>query len=391
MLAASKLAVYVDEGVLAQVSELGEVIRLPPHSVCYRRGDTADFLYVVLGGDIFLGEVDARPEGVWIGPGDLIGVTEFLLDERRTRDAWAGAEGVRLWRLSRSWLYTNGRFPHVSAFVFLLAALFPHLQAWQEALTAVSPNVQRLARTHCNHTHPAIQQLARQFQQDDPWDTALAIWRFIRPIPYRFGLWHMLASDVLQQGYGMCTTKAILQTALMRACGLEAGFAILKVPSHYVRSLLPPGYRPRVGGHIKHIFSAVRLDNRWYPCDASFSDGSLVVMAREVPEVAASRGWVFERKRPFNIVGQSAGWDPFDFELVLDLKDFMGKRPFYSHHNLDAMNTLLDKEQGAVRQLPFGARQAQKYVLSEPILARQMAFATLVPLAEVVYRLEQGE
>ena len=67
---------------------------------------------------------------------------------------------------------------------------------------------------YCYFDHPSIQQVAKLLRGKDDWESAINIWEFVQSLPYRFGFWHIKASQTLELGFGMCTTKANLQVAL---------------------------------------------------------------------------------------------------------------------------------------------------------------------------------
>jgi hypothetical protein len=186
---------------------------------------------------------------------------------------------------------------------------------------------------------------------------------------------NLKASTTLQLGYGMCTTKANLQVALLRACGLAGAFAELKIDSQCVSLCMPKAYRSTIGRQIKHYFAVANLDGRWFPCDASFSPKSMPLVLSKIPAFAHFAEMRFQRGAPYNIVGEGAGLDPFDFQPLPDLAKVMGKKPFYDEDNFEAMNVLLDKAQGAVHQLPGWALQAKALLAKHPAAAFQKACA----------------
>jgi CRP-like cAMP-binding protein len=374
MLSESKLATVISESHLAALAKLGEVIDLAPNELLFHVHQPSNYLYITIAGDIFLTSEngdDAPP--VWAGPGDILGEIGFFLGVGRTKTARAGASGGVLWRISRSRLYEISHEQTAALLTHLLIALAPYVKVRRRKLarpTTVDPD---LDCNHCDHTHPAIIRLARSLQRNEAWDTAVAIWEFVRAMPYRFGFWNLKASTTLQLGYGMCTTKANLQVALLRACGLAGAFTELKIDSQCVSLCMPKAYRATIGRQIKHYFAVVKLDGRWFPCDASFTPQCMPLVINAIPEFEPYLRYSFGPDRPYNIVGEASGLDPFDFQPLPDLAKVMSKKPFYDEDNFEAMNVLLDKAQGAVLPLPDWAMQAQALLPKNPAVAFQKA------------------
>ncbi|MCI0698697.1 cyclic nucleotide-binding domain-containing protein [candidate division KSB1 bacterium] len=376
MLSESKLATVLSEAHLSELAKFGEVIDLAPDELLFRVHQPSNYLYITIAGDIFLisenGD-DALP--VWVGPGDILGEIGFFLGAGRTKTARAGTSGCVLWRISRSRLYEISDEKTAALLTHLLIALAPYVKVRRRKLATPKTVDSELGHNHCDHTHPAIIQLARSLRRGEAWATAVAIWEFVRSMPYRFGFWDLKASATLQLGYGMCTTKANLQVALLRACGLAGAFTELKIDSQCVSLCMPKAYRATIGRQIKHYFAVVKLDGRWFPCDASFTPQCMPLVINTIPEFAPYQRYAFGPDRPYNIVGEASGLDPFDFQPLPDLAKVMSKKPFYDEDNFEAMNVLLDKAQGAVHQLPVWAEPAKALLPRNPAAAFQKAFA----------------
>jgi hypothetical protein len=375
MLSKTKLALWIDEPCLSGLSQLGEFISVEAGQALWRKYEPADYVYLVIEGDIFPDTGYHASGSTWVGPGDALGVVDFILGRNRRSTAWVGETGGTLWRVPRSRFLRNHSQAETTLFTQLLIALAPHVQLRYHA-AAVSPErTLDLVANHCDHWHPSVRQAAAILRGKDEWETAIATWNFIQALPYRFGHWNLKASEALQIGYGMCTTKANLQVALLRANGIDSAFARIAVPSDIIRTLLPPGYRGKVKNTIQHIFAAAKLDGRWLPCDASFTTESLEIMASEAPVAARCLGETLQRRRFFNPASTMLETDPFAFDLIQDLARVILKRPFYKASNVDAMNLRLDKAQGSVNRFPVWAEQAQRLAKSNPRAAFQQAYA----------------
>lgn len=195
----------------------------------------------------------------------------------------------------------------------------------------------------CDLEHPAIQTLAGQLRKDTPAATAEAVFHTIQRMPYRFGLWQETASRTLARGSGMCTTKANLQVALLRALGLEAGFVEVPLEIGVLGVLMPEAWRGLMRSQVKHYFAAVKLGGRWHPADASFCETSCVLFTDAVPDLAALVPAWFQEGRPYHPVSRIQGSDPFAIEVLPHLHAEMGKASRFLPRHFEAMNTQLDR------------------------------------------------
>ena len=393
MLSETRLATSMRTRDITDLSALGKVIQMQPGDIIYRQSDPARALYVILKGDVQFSLGNDNAPSNWIGQGDVFGEIGFLLGGRRRQTARAGAVGCTLWKLPRKLIFRERSANGLTLLTLLMISLEPIIKIRQAKLSLKRANQPEI---FCDHHHHAIQRVAAFLRRQDPWETAIAIWHFVRNMPYRFGSWNLTASETLQLGFGMCTTKANLQTALLRACHLQAGFTELIVPSKFVASLLPTGYRNRISGSIKHYFSVVFLDGKWYPCDASFTRESLVLMSDQNPEVISCIDDVFTARLPFNPVGEKNGLDPFDFPPLLDIDHIFRKIPFFDDDHFESMNILLDRLQNPVLGIPGWVRQARKQIKNNPEHAFRVAYTGMISdtykLAKILRkRLRRGE
>ncbi|MBE7562498.1 transglutaminase family protein [Acidithiobacillus sp. HP-6] len=114
-----------------------------------------------------------------------------------------------------------------------------------------------------DYTHADIRKLAATLSSDDPTTTARHCFEWVRDHIAHSMDFHReevtcAASEVLQQGTGLCTAKSHLLVALWRANQIPAGFC-------YQRLTLDGPNPP----YCTHGFTAVWLDDQgWYRCDA---------------------------------------------------------------------------------------------------------------------------
>ena len=372
MLSEHKISIIVPPPALSVLAALGQVVRLSPNESLYEIEDRTEAVYLTLEGELLASAGDDSPP-TWIGPGDIAGELGFVMGLRRTETMKAGGRGCSLLRIPSLLLHGCKDHEHRFALTHLLVALAPHFMAKLQNFELEQSEA--FIENFCDQDHPLILRCAARLRRKNKWETAIAIWEFVRAMPYRFGHWNLTASQTLLLGYGMCTTKANLQAALLRACGIRAGFAELKINSLCVSLLLPRGYRSTINREIKHYFAAAYLDDRWYPCDASFSPASMPLVVEAIPEFEPYARMAFRRRSPYNIVGVVAGLGPFGFEAQPDLTRVMRKKPFYGSHNFDAMNVLLDKAQGPIHNLPGWAREARKLAVRSSLEAFHCAYA----------------
>jgi hypothetical protein len=274
----------------------------------------------------------------WLGPGN-----HFAGGGLRLRVIGASA---LLWTLDRGRVDWN-----VAAAAPLRLALQDALRAADRALAAATPpSVLPDPATLCDVGHPAIRDRAHTLRRSSDAATAEAIYCFVQPMPYRFGAWQERASDTLARGVGMCTTKANLQVALLRAAGLEAGFVETPLPLTVLGRLMPPAWLGFMRPIVRHYFCAVKLGGRWHPADASYNDDSLGVYVESFPHLADCRHGVFGEGRPFSPAAVYAERDPFDVTVVDHLNEQMGKASRFSVRHFEALNTRLDRVQRGWRQ-----------------------------------------
>src|SRR6185369_3483119 len=218
--------------------------------------------------------------------------------------------------------------------------------------------------------------LAQRLVRSTPFETACAIWSHVWAMPYRFGSWQWSASDTIARKHGMCTTKAILQIALMKAVGIEGGYVKTLLQGELVRALMPRAYHVRFDRPtFKHYYAAAKIDGRWIPLDASFSRASLALIAEAVPSVRPFVDWDARVQGFANGGASLGGTDPFAIEVHTDLADVMRKSPSYDTKNADAMNVLLDRAQGFAPDGPAHVtRMDQALADGEHLLARCAVF-----------------
>ena len=232
----------------------------------------------------------------------------------------------------------------------------------------------------CDHEDVTIRALAASLHRGDAARTATAIWEHMMQMPYRFGIWWQRASTTLAQGWGMCTTKANLQVALMRAAGLEAGFVEVTGDASLILPVVPEPWRPALRPRIRHIFAAVRLEDRWHAADASFTRPVLRTFAGSFPKLQALEGARLGAGYPFHPVAVAADGDVWAADVLPTIDAAMARRSRHDVDRLETMNVILDRLQGSVVAPPVRARGSMAASAS-PAQRFVMAHATALGVA----------
>ena len=126
---------------------------------------------------------------------------------------------------------------------------------------------------YCDCGNPLIENKALEITKGciSNKDKAVALFNYVRDnILYKFNYWNLKASTTLKQGYGMCTNKNNLLTAMLRAVGITAGYGILKVKSReYFGPLMLNFFKKMMSEESTHIYTQVYLGDKWVKCDPS--------------------------------------------------------------------------------------------------------------------------
>jgi len=323
----STLGLYLDEAA-ANVFSFGRVRHLAPGQALDDPNPFA--LHIVLSGRV------AGPRN-WYGPGNhASGADEELI---------AVDLPARIWTLdmgSATWSAVANR-PLRRAMTHALIA------ADAAEAAATPPSILPDPETLCDVTHPEIRRHAVRLRRTTQAGTAAAILMFVQAMPYRFGTWQERASDTLARGNGMCTTKANLQVALMRAAGLEAGFVEIPMPTSTLGKLMPTSWLVLMRPVVRHYFAAVKLGGRWHSADASYDDAAFRVYIETMPFLSHLLPAFLAEGRPFAPAIESEGNDPFDITVVPHLNEEMGKRSRFLPRHFEALNTRLDRVRGTQR------------------------------------------
>ncbi len=320
----STLGLYLDP-IEDQVFAMGEVRHLPPGAVLPE--DAGHLWHVVLDGRM----VGARD---WFGPGNHFSAVTAPLQ--------AMEMPARVWTLdtkSEAWLAPANR-PLRAAFA---KALIGTAEAEAQA---TPPDLLPDPATLCDTHHPEIRRMAARLRRATPASTADAILKFVQTFPYRFGYWQERASDTLARGVGMCTTKANLQVALMRAAGLEAGFVEIPMSTGVLGNLMPSGWRALQRPTVKHYFAAVKLGGEWHGVDCSYDPAAVRIYLQVFPDMAHVEIAQVSEGKPYIPALECEGRDVFNITVLPDLNEEMGKKSRFHTRHFESLNTRLDRARG---------------------------------------------
>lgn len=154
--------------------------------------------------------------------------------------------------------------------------------------------------------HPKISKLAKKIAGSYPSETekAKALFHWVKEnIKFEFGYWGIKASEVLKRKRGMCTNKANLLIALLRAVRIPAGYGILRVNTkEFYQELMCPSFKKLVSPSTVHIYVGIFLNNKWVRCDPSV-DNELARALKKTNPFGRMTGFNISEKEIRNIKG----------------------------------------------------------------------------------------
>jgi len=99
---------------------------------------------------------------------------------------------------------------------------------------------------------------------------AIDIFNFVRDeIKYRFDYSYTKASETLKKGYGNCFNKSNLQIALLRSCGIYAGYKVYMIKKEIFFPIVPQDIYELISQPTIHVSCVVFLNNRWVEADTT--------------------------------------------------------------------------------------------------------------------------
>lgn len=122
---------------------------------------------------------------------------------------------------------------------------------------------------YCDHQNLEIKAKARELKGNNATQTAINVWKFISLVPYRFDFWNVKAAETLNKRYGMCTNKANLQIAILRAAGVPAAYGTMKIRKKALLDVSNSDFYEKISPVTTHIFAYVYLNGEWIAADAT--------------------------------------------------------------------------------------------------------------------------
>ncbi len=130
---------------------------------------------------------------------------------------------------------------------------------------------------YCDFNNPVVQEIVKKYKGDyaNQRDLAVALFYYVRDnILYRVGHWNRKASETILEKKGVCTSKANLLVALLRASGIPAGYGVMRVKGQeYFGPIVPSFLRGKISKESVHIYTYAYLNGSWLKCDASDDEG----------------------------------------------------------------------------------------------------------------------
>ncbi|HOK56439.1 MAG TPA: transglutaminase family protein [bacterium] len=99
---------------------------------------------------------------------------------------------------------------------------------------------------------------------------AIDIFNFVRDeIKYRFDYSYTKASETLKKGYGNCFNKSNLQIALLRSCGIYAGYRVYLIKKEVFLPIVPKDIYEKISQPTVHVSCAVYIEKKWVESDST--------------------------------------------------------------------------------------------------------------------------
>lgn len=331
------LRLHLSAEEIATIANKGEFITVDPNSYIFKKYSQPGFLYIVVQGCVKL-DLPFWRKPVFILPGHFFGELSFVLGTKTTFAIKTHHMPVVLWKIRRDILLEPSEI--VLKFIKVVTN---KLQIRLNKLTGPFKPRKKISKTFLDRDDYSIKNIANHLRGDSEEKTVDHVFSFVRSMPYRFGFWQLSASQVLGLGYGMCTSKATLQAALLAQHNIAFRFMMLKKETAVLNCLIPDAYLDFLGEYYKHYFIEVNLDGQWYICDATFPDRLIEKMAKSGIDCADLIGVTFSKEKAVEF-RKRAIYD--DAIPVLDFGKVLAKQAFYDEDHIESMNTVLDEIQG---------------------------------------------
>ncbi|MDI6602874.1 MAG: transglutaminase family protein [Patescibacteria group bacterium] len=145
---------------------------------------------------------------------------------------------------------------------------------------------------YCDSNNQEIKQIARKIASlyKNKKEKVKALFYWVKDqIKFEFGHWGIKASETLRRKRGMCTNKANLLIALLRAIKIPAGYGILRVNTKkFYRRLMCPSFGKLASPETVHIYVGIFLNKKWLRCDPSADSEITEALKKKAPLIEMS-------------------------------------------------------------------------------------------------------
>lgn len=101
-------------------------------------------------------------------------------------------------------------------------------------------------------------------------EKAINIFNFVREqVKYGFDYPYTKASETLKKGYGNCFNKSNLQIALLRSCGIYAGYRVYLIKKEVFLPIVPKDIYEKISQPTVHVSCAVYIEKKWVESDST--------------------------------------------------------------------------------------------------------------------------
>ncbi len=195
---------------------------------------------------------------------------------------------------------------------------------------------------YCDFESKEITNFCENYRYLNTLDIVAAVFDFVRDtIKYRFDYPWRCASETLKKKTGNCFNKANLQIALLRRCGIPAGYGVYLVRKKILRPLLPDEIFEMVNDTTVHVFAKVFINNRWICLDATVDKETYIAFYKDI-EIWKHSDW--DRKTDIKLDPE---WVVEDQGLYANIDLYLSQPTrFWTDRLIETANYFIEKKIG---------------------------------------------
>ncbi|HOC02375.1 MAG TPA: transglutaminase-like domain-containing protein [Candidatus Ratteibacteria bacterium] len=192
---------------------------------------------------------------------------------------------------------------------------------------------------YCDLESKEIIEFCSNYKNLSALDTIEEIFNFVRDtIKYRFDYPWRYASETLKKKTGNCFNKANLQIALLRRCGIPAGYGVYLIKKEILKVLLPYDIFEMVNDPTIHVFAKVYINNRWISLDATVDKETYNTFYKKIGMWQRSN---WDRKTHIQIEQE---WVVEDQGLYSNIDLYLSQSPrFWTDKLIERANSFIEK------------------------------------------------